>query len=424
MKFNELDINQKLLKQLEKQNISKLTPIQKECIPTILDGIDVVAQAETGSGKTIAFVLPILEKINIKNKLQVLVITPTRELCLQVTDVFRELGETMGVKVTSVYGGVAIAPQIKDIRNSNIIVATPGRLKDHIYRKTINLENIRFLVIDETDKMFEMGFREDIEEIIGILPPNRQTLLFSATINEDIPQIAGKYLKQPVFIKTKSLIETSKLKQRYYDLHRVDEKFSLLLHLLRNSTNGLAIVFCSTRKRTDIVAENLKLQGINALPIHGGMSQNKRQKSLEKLRKQKIDVLVATDVAARGLDIQNVTHVYNYDVPKTPKEYIHRIGRTARAGAKGDAVTILTQPDHENFRRVQSDKTLEIKREEIPSFNRVPFIMKQESKKYDRNNNTKRRKRFSSNKPSSYRRNRGTPRGTYFIPYDLTEENR
>lgn len=422
MKFEELSIKRIFIEQLRKQGFSKLTPIQKECIPTILDGIDVVAQAETGSGKTLAFVLPILEKINIKNKLQVLVITPTRELCLQVTDVFRELGETIGVKVTSVYGGVAIALQIKDIRTSNIIVATPGRLKDHIYRKTINLEDIRFLVIDETDKMFEMGFREDIEEIIRILPLNRQTLLFSATINKDIPQIAGKYLRKPVFIKTKSLVETSRLKQRYYDLHRVDEKFSLLLHLLKNSTNGLAIVFCSTRNRTDIVTENLKIQGINASPIHGGMSQNKRQKSLEKLRKQKIDVLVATDVAARGLDIQNVTHVYNYDVPKTPREYIHRIGRTARAGAKGDAVTILTRPDHENFRRVQSDKTLEIKREEIPSFNRVPFIMKHKSKRYDKNNNA--RKRFSSNKPSLYRKNKETPRGTYLISYDLTEENR
>ncbi|HEC89240.1 MAG TPA: DEAD/DEAH box helicase, partial [Thermoplasmatales archaeon] len=183
MKFKELNINQTLLKQLDKQGISTLTPIQEECIPTILDGIDVVAQAETGSGKTIAFVLPILERINVKNKVQVLVLTPTRELCIQVTTVFRELGKVIGVKTSSIYGGVAIAPQIRNIRDSDIIVATPGRLKDHLYRKTISLQDIRFLVIDETDKMFEMGFIEDIEEIISTVSSDRQTLLFSATMN-------------------------------------------------------------------------------------------------------------------------------------------------------------------------------------------------------------------------------------------------
>ena len=420
MKFEELNINQTIIKQLKKQGFSKLTPIQEKCIPTLLDGIDIVAQAETGSGKTLAFVLPILERINLKNKLQVLVLTPTRELCLQVTNVFKEIGTPLGDKVTSIYGGVPIDPQIRNIRDSNIIVATPGRLKDHLHRKTINLGNIKFLVIDETDKMFEMGFIDDIEQIISILPSDRQTLLFSATINKDIPQIAGKHLRNPVFVKTNPLVETNKLKQIYYDLHRVDEKFSLLLHLLKNATNGLAIVFCSTRKRTDIVAENLKLQGVNVSAIHGGMSQNKRQKSLEKLRKQKIDVLVATDVAARGLDIQNVTHVYNYDVPKTSKDYIHRIGRTARAGAKGDAITILTQPDHENFRNVQSDKTLEIKCEETPHFNKVPFIMKHENRGHIRRNKQNGRRRWHT---SSDRKNRRWTRDTYFRAYDLTEEN-
>ena len=374
MNFEKLNINLKLHKKIFEFGFNDLTSIQEKCIPEILKGRDVVGQAETGSGKTLAFCLPILDMIKQDDGLQVLILAPTRELCIQVTNVFKDFGKNLGIKANDIYGGVNIEPQIRNITNSNIIVATPGRLLDHISRKTIDLKNIRFLVLDETDKMLEMGFIEDVEKIIFNLPRDRQTLMFSATISEDVYKIARKHLKNPLMFRTKPIVDTDKLNQKYYDIYNQNDKFSLLVHLLKSSTPGLAIVFCATRKETDIVAKNLRRQGINASEIHGGMNQNKRLKSLDSLKRQKTDVLVATDVAARGLDIKDVSHVYNYDVPKTPKEYIHRIGRTARAGKNGDAVTLLTSRDHDNFRRVQSDEKLRIEQANFPKFNKVPFF--------------------------------------------------
>ena len=374
MNFEELNINTRLKNKVNEFGFKDLTSIQEKGIPEILKGKDVVGQAETGSGKTLVFVLPILNEIKHDRNLQVLVLTPTRELCIQVTDVFKDFGKSLEIKTTSVFGGVNIAPQIKNISDSQIIVATPGRLLDHMNRRTINLKNIRFLVLDETDKMLEMGFIEDVEKIIYHLPRDRQTLMFSATISEDVYRIARKHLKNPLIFRTKPFVDTDKLNQKYYDIYNQNDKFSLLVHLLKSSTPGLAIVFCATRRETDIVAKNLRRQGINASGIHGGMNQNKRLRSLDGLKQQKTDVLVATDVAARGLDIKDVSHVYNYDVPKTPKEYIHRIGRTARAGKNGDAVTLLTIRDHDNFRRVQSDGNLRIEQADFPPFKKVSFF--------------------------------------------------
>lgn len=381
MNFEELNINIKLKDKLNEFGFKDLTSIQEKCISEILKGRDVAGQAETGSGKTLAFCLPVLNMIKSDNGLQVLVLTPTRELCVQVTNVFRDFGKNLGIKVIDIYGGVNINSQIKKIPTSNIVVATPGRLLDHIRRKTISFKNIKFLVLDETDKMFEMGFIDDVEKIIFNLPKDRQTLMFSATLSEDVYKIARKHLKDALMFKTKPFVDTNKLNQKYYDIYNSNDKFSLLVHLLKNSTSGLAIVFCATRKETDILAKNLRNQGINASAIHGGMKQNRRLKSLDKLKRQKTDVLVATDVAARGLDIKNVSHVYNYDVPKTPKEYIHRVGRTARAGKDGDAVTLLTSRDHDNFRRVQSNEKLKIKKASFPQFNKVPFFRRYKRRK-------------------------------------------
>ncbi len=374
MNFEKLNINTKLKNKINEFGFRDLTPIQEIGIPEILKGKDVVGQAETGSGKTLAFCIPILDKIRLDKGLQVLVITPTRELCIQVTDVFKDFGKNLGFKATSVFGGVNIVSQINNISDSHIVVATPGRLLDHINRRTIEFKSIGVLVLDETDKMLEMGFIEDVERIIHNLPRNRQTLMFSATIPEEVYRIGRKHLKNPSIFRTKSFVDSDKLNQRYYDIFKQNDKFSLLLHLLKNSTSNLAIVFCATRKETDIVEKNLRRQGINASAIHGGMKQNKRLKSLDRLKRQKTDVLVATDVAARGLDIKNVSHVYNYDVPKTPKEYIHRVGRTARAGKNGDAVTLLTSRDHDNFRRVQSDQKLRIEQANFPRIKKVQFF--------------------------------------------------
>jgi len=374
MKFDELNIHPALLKTIEGLGFEDMTPIQEKCIRNIHLGKDVVGQAETGSGKTLAFCLPILDRISVRGGLQALILTPTRELCVQVTDVFKEFGDQLGVRTVSVFGGVSIEPQIRDLRRAHLVVGTPGRILDHMRRRTIDFREIRFLVLDETDKMFDMGFIDDVEQIISQVPRQRQTLMFSATISHEIYKVTNRHLKDPLVVRTQSYVDKSKLRQIYYDIYQQNNKFSLLVHLLKNNTPGLAIVFCATQRETELVARNLRHQGIHASAIHGGMSQNKRLQSLDSLKNQTTDVLVATDVAARGLDIKNVTHVYNYDVPKTSKEYVHRIGRTARAGENGDAVTLLTERDHDNFRRVQVDDELNIELAEMPAFQRVPFI--------------------------------------------------
>jgi ATP-dependent RNA helicase DeaD len=374
MKFEELNINKKLVEKTQEQGFETMTLIQEKSIPEIIRGRDVAGQSETGSGKTLAFCLPILDRINPHMGLQVLVLTPTRELCQQVTNVFKEYGKTLDIKTTSIYGGVGIGPQIKNIHDSEIVVGTPGRLLDHLRRKTIDFKNVKFLVIDETDKMLEMGFIDDVERIINYVPKNRQTVMFSATILSSIYNLIHKHLNQPLVIKTQSQVDKNKLEQVYYDIYEQNNKFSILVHLLKNKTSGLAIVFCATRKESDAVAKNLRRHDINAYAIHGGMSQNQRAQSLDALKNHRTDVLVATDLAARGLDIKNITHIYHYDVPKNSVDYIHRIGRTARAGANGSAVTLLTERDHDNFRRVQSNDELNIEKADVPEFKKLHFI--------------------------------------------------
>jgi len=394
MKFQELEINKQIIEKTIEEGFDELTLIQEKCIPEIIKGRDVVGQAETGSGKTVAFCLPILEKIKPGGGLQTVVLTPTRELCIQVKGVFKDFGKILGIKTTNVYGGVAIGSQIRRIKTAEVVVGTPGRMLDHLRRKTIDFRNIRFLILDETDKMLEMGFIYDVEKIISFVPKNRQTLMFSATIMGSIHRLMNRHLHNPVVIKTKSQVDKNKLHQTYYDIYNQNEKFSLLVHLLKNDTSGLAIVFCATRIESDIVARNLRKHGIHASAIHGGMTQNQRTQSLDGLKNEKTDVLVATDVAARGLDIKNVSHIYNYDVPKTSIEYIHRIGRTARAGENGAAITLLTAPDHENFRRVQSNDELNIEKAELPEFEKLAFYrnIKKRKRSYHRRPNQKYRK--------------------------------
>lgn len=373
MRFEDLGLKNRIMENVRSMGFVRLTEIQERSIGKILQGRDVVGQAETGSGKTVAFALPVLQKIEPGKGIQALVLTPTRELCLQVTDVFRDLGKGMNIRAESVYGGVSIENQISKLPHTEVVVGTPGRILDHLGRKTINLSHVRFLILDEMDRMFDMGFIDDVEEIIRHVPKNRQTLMFSATVHGPLEHIIKRHLNNPEFIFTKPLVDAAKLKQVYYEIMNQNLKFSLLVHLLRHNTRGLSLVFCATREESDIVAANLKRQGLNASAIHGGMSQNSREKSIDSLKSQKSDILVATDVAARGLDIKNVTYVYNYDVPKTAKEYIHRIGRTARAGEMGEAITLLTHRDHDNLRRVLRESELDIESVPMPHIRRIPF---------------------------------------------------
>ena len=368
MKFEELEINKKIIEKTIELGFEELTTIQEKCIPEIIKGRDVVGQAETGSGKTLAFCIPLIEKIKPKQGIQTVVITPTRELCVQVADEFKKFGKGLDIRTTSIYGGVNIKPQIKNLMSSQVVIGTPGRMLDHIRRNTINMNNVCFFVLDEIDKMFEMGFIDDVEKIIKNIPKNRQTLMFSATISNETDDLIVKHSNNSKIVRTKSNVDSSKLKQFYYNIIDKNHKFSLLVHLLKKNKEELSIVFCGTRKEADVLGKNLKHHGILATVIHGGMNQNKRLDSLNALKNNRSKVLVATDVAARGLDIKNVKSIYNYDVPIIPKDYTHRIGRTARAGEDGIAVTLLTRRDYANFRKVQKYNEHIIEEKKIPDF--------------------------------------------------------
>ena len=370
MKFEELNLKPVLMEQIKRQGFKEMTLIQEKTIPEIRKGKDVVGHSLTGSGKTAAFAIPILEHIVAGKNIQALVLTPTSELCVQVQTVFDILGKAINIRTTPVFGGVGIEPQIDSVRRADVVVATPGRLLDLIQRRAIRLDTVKFFVLDEVDKMFEMGFVEDVERITTYLPTNRQTLLFSATMSPKVHQVIKKHLKNPVMFKAQIAVDKSLLKQNYYVVDQ-REKFGLLVHLIKQTAEGLSIIFCATRSEVDIVAQNLKSNKIHSMAIHGGLTQNKRLYALESLRKEHVSVLVATDVAARGLDIKNVHYVYNYDVPRTSEEYMHRIGRTARAGEKGEAITLLSQKDYDNFSHVLSDRTIIINKLPIPQFEKI-----------------------------------------------------
>mgnify|MGYP001560225991 CR=1 FL=1 len=372
MKLEELKLNQNLVKSIKEMGYEEPTEIQEKCIPLILEGKDIFGQSKTGSGKTAAFGLPILERIKPGAGIQALILTPTRELCVQVTEALNNFGKYLNIKSVSVYGGVGIEPQIMAIKKAEIIVGTPGRVQDHLDRKTVSFQSIKFLVLDEADRMFDMGFVDAVERILTHTQKDKQTLLFSATISKNVNHILKKHLRNPVIIKSPEHVDPTKLRQTYYNV-KYYEKFSLLVHLLKKETSGLELVFCSTRREVDLLARNLRKQGIRVMGIHGGLTQNRRQQALDQLKRENINVLVATDVAARGLDIPNIMQVYNYDVPKTSEEYIHRIGRTARAGEKGEAITLLIEKDYSNFDSVLSNKKIQIKKEEVPRFEKVYF---------------------------------------------------
>jgi superfamily II DNA/RNA helicase len=373
MAFRKLGLDENLLQAIEKSGYSLPTAIQEKCIPEALAGKDIVGQSLTGSGKTAAFGLPTIQKTIPRAGIQALILTPTRELAVQVMKTLQKYASHSKLNITAIYGGVSMQPQYDALRISEIVVATPGRLLDHIGRRSIDLSKVKVVVLDEADKMLEMGFIEDVTEIISNVPKDHQTLLFSATIPDEIKNIVTRYMRSPIMIKEKLHVDHSLLKQCYYDVQNF-EKFSLLAHLLKNKTEGLAIVFCGTRTEVEVVSKNLNKQGVENLAIHGGLSQNQRMRAVDALKRGKIQALVATDVAARGLDIQNISHVYNYDCPKNASEYTHRIGRTARAGKGGEAVLLLSSRDHDNFRSVLRDRSLKIDKEEKPEFETVASI--------------------------------------------------
>ena len=369
--FEKLGLCEHVLKVISAKKFTEPSEIQEKTIPLILEGKDVIAGSATGSGKTLAFGAGMIKNAEKGKGVQGLILTPTRELAEQVSCALAEFAYYKGLEIMPVYGGVAMGPQTKKLAYADIVVATPGRLLDHMQHNSIDLSKVDYLVLDEADRMWDMGFKEDVGRIVNACPTNRQTLLFSATITGDLADFSGKFMKSPVEIVVDNYVDASKLKQIYYDVQD-NGKFSLLVHLLKHEDAHLVMIFCNTRRNVDFVTKNLELNGVNAQAIHGGMDQNKRTRVLKGFDNAKVNVMVCTDVAARGLDIQGVSHVYNYDLPSDHKDYIHRIGRTARAGESGIAVNILASRDYDNFGNIQRHNTeLLIKRMDTPRYERI-----------------------------------------------------
>jgi ATP-dependent RNA helicase DeaD len=338
-----------MLALLEKHGITIATPIQKQIIPAIIAGRDILAQSETGSGKTISFAVPIIEMMHEREGLGALVLVPTRELCIQITGEFTKFSHGKRWAVTAVYGGVSAYNQIKNIRSTSIIVATPGRLLDLLERGAMRLDKIRFLVFDEADRMLDMGFIHDIERILKQMPQKRQTMLFSATVTKEIARLSQKYLYDPVNVSLDSSVKPEFLRQTYYQT-TPEAKLPLLVHLLKHERD-LALVFCNRKRSTSKLAQKLSENGVNAECLHGDLTQSQRERVTAAFRHKKINVLIATDVASRGLHIEDITHVYNYEIPKDVDSYTHRVGRTARAGKKGEAISLVTAGEDQKFFR-------------------------------------------------------------------------
>ena len=358
MKFEEFNFHPDLIKGVRIAGFKEPSPIQEEAIPLVLDSIDLVAQAHTGTGKTAAFGLPILEKIAQGEIEKALIITPTRELASQISDELYYLGRFAGIRTLSVYGGVGYGRQIALInRGVQVVVATPGRLRDLYQKGKIDSFNPEIVVLDEADEMLDMGFLEPVKEIFDYIPQNRQTLLFSATMPEPIKDLAESLLYNPEYIsvvREEESTTNNKIEQSYYVIDE-SQRDEALVKLLEREDFNKALVFCRMKREVDRVTEHLKALGFNAEGLHGDIEQMERDAIVKGYRRGKIDILVATDVAARGLDIKDVTHVFNYHIPFDPQSYVHRIGRTGRAGKDGSAITLVTTEEFRELKRIQKE---------------------------------------------------------------------
>ena len=356
MKFSELGLSEGIVNTLTEIGYEQPTPIQEQTIKLALEGRDVLGQAQTGTGKTAAFGLPTIEKIDASNPaIQALVIAPTRELAVQGQEELFRFGKSKGLKVRTVFGGSSIEKQIKGLKaGAHIVVGTPGRLVDLIKRKAIKLDQLETLILDEADEMLNMGFLEDIHFIIEKTPEARQTLLFSATMPNDIKKIGVKFMKNPEHIKIAAKEMTADRIDQYFVKTKEFEKFDVLTRLLDVERPELAIVFGRTKRRVDELIRGLKLRGYRSEGMHGDLDQNKRLAVLRDFKAGHIDVLVATDVAARGLDVSGVTHVYNYDITQDQESYVHRIGRTGRAGKSGRSVTFVSYNEMGYLRAIEN----------------------------------------------------------------------
>jgi ATP-dependent RNA helicase RhlE len=355
--FAELGVSHKVAEALRFRGIASAFPIQSRVIPDALARRDVLARSRTGSGKTLAFAVPIVERLTPGRRPHALVLAPTRELASQVTEEFRAIVDVRGLTVASVYGGVGLTAQAKKARTADIVVATPGRLLDLVARKLIRLDQVRIAVLDEADRMLDMGFLPDVTRILDLLPRERQTMLFSATLDGEVGRLAREITRDPVrHAIGDGRLTVSDAEHRFLQVAHPDKMRTLVRELA--AERGLTLVFVRTQRGADRLARNLRKEGFGAGELHGGMSQPQRERALGRFASGARDILVATDVAARGLDLDGITHVVNYDAPADEKAYVHRVGRTARAGRSGDAVTFVTPEQRHEIGKMATSLSL------------------------------------------------------------------
>lgn len=367
--FKEMGLSPLVTQATINMGFEEATPIQEKTIPVVMDGKDVIGQAQTGTGKTAAFGIPLIERIEkAAEQIKGLIITPTRELAVQVAEEINRIGQYKGVKGLPIYGGQDINRQIRALKNRpQIIVGTPGRLMDHMRRRTIRLQQLEMVILDEADEMLNMGFREDIETILQEVPEECQTLLFSATMPKAIQELAQRFMNNPEFIRIEAKeVTVPNVEQNYLEVQE-KQKFDVLCRLLDIQSPDLAIVFGRTKRRVDELYEALNKRGYSAEGIHGDLTQERRNRVLNRFKEGAVEILVATDVAARGLDISGVTHVYNFDIPQDPESYVHRIGRTGRAGQSGSATTFVTSREIGHLRLIEKLTKRKMVRQPIPT---------------------------------------------------------
>ena len=368
--FESLGLGERTLKAVKAKGFEEPSEIQAACIPLLLkEGTEVVGQAQTGTGKTAAFALPILETVDEEKKsVQALILTPTRELALQVSEEINSLKGDRKTEVTPIYGGASMEIQLRKLkRGVQIVVGTPGRILDHIKRGTLDLSNLVFMVLDEADEMLDMGFIEDIEEVLKNVPETRRMLMFSATMPPQIQKLAENFMKNPTLVRTqKTDAATPQADQIYFEVKEAD-KIEALTRIIDRDPDFYVVIFCRTKLQCDEIGHKLQARGYDAEALHGDLSQRERETILRKMKERVIRILVATDVAARGLDIQDLTHVINYSLPSDPEIYIHRVGRTGRAGKEGTAITFITPSEARRFSYIKKASKSEIRKEEIPT---------------------------------------------------------
>jgi ATP-dependent RNA helicase DeaD len=369
--FEDLGISPAVAKALKEMGFEEPTPIQTSAIPPAIEGRDIIGQAQTGTGKTASFGIPIAEK-KVSGKPYAIILEPTRELAIQVAEEMGRITQYRKCSVLPVYGGASMERQLKALRKgTNIIVGTPGRLIDHLNRKTLSLEDVSIAVLDEADEMLDMGFIDDIEKILKMMPQSKQLMLYSATMSPEIMKVAKRHMKDPlkIAVSVKDIV-APKIQQVFYEVLERD-KMEVLTRLLDVETPELTLVFCHTKRDVDELCARLQQRGYNAGALHGDFTQSHREDIMVKFRRGDIEILVATDVAGRGIDVENISHVINYSIPQNPEGYIHRIGRTGRAGRSGIAVTFVTPREYRQLQTIERIAKTKLSRKEIPSASEV-----------------------------------------------------